>query len=140
MKSKKPFSPLNVVILLGLIFLALIALTHFPDYGNNIVGARLSQTKANLKMLRYYVEQYNSDMGHYPSNEEGLNALTRYLSQIGEEGIDIPTDGWGNRFVYRLTPNDKFQFEIVSYGADGVSGGTEYNADLSCYGKESLPE
>ena len=42
----------------------------------------------------------------------------------------VPKDPWGNDFVY-LSPGLKGDFDIISYGADGVPGGEDENEDIN---------
>ena len=41
-----------------------------------------------------------------------------------------PLEPWGNEYQYHSTAKDK-DFEIMSYGKDGKSGGTGEDADVS---------
>ena len=42
----------------------------------------------------------------------------------------VPKDPWGNEYIY-LSPGTQGDFDIVSYGADGVAGGEGKNADIN---------
>jgi len=92
--------------------------------------------KANLQIesLETALKLYKLDNGMYPDTEQGLQALVEepeagtlpknwrkggYL----EKGR-VPKDPWGNEFVY-LSPGVHGEYDIISYGADGVSGGDE---------------
>jgi general secretion pathway protein G len=46
------------------------------------------------------------------------------------ETTEIPKDGWGNEFIYELSPETGKSFVIKSLGADGKEGGEDYDADL----------
>lgn len=107
----------------------------------NVVGkidkARVTQTKANLKLLHNSVTQFKLDTGEYPSEEVGLMEL---IEQPGDvegwdpggylETTEIPKDGWKNDFYYMLYPESGKPFVIISYGADGEEGGEGNDADL----------
>ncbi len=41
----------------------------------------------------------------------------------------LPNDPWGNPYQY-LSPGEKMEFDLWSWGADGVEGGEEGNADI----------
>jgi general secretion pathway protein G len=85
---------------------------------------------------------YKLDNGVYPSTEQGLDALINppetgnvpknwpkggYL----EKG-KVPKDPWQNDFVY-LSPGVHGDFDILSYGADGVPGGEDENKDINSW-------
>ena len=42
---------------------------------------------------------------------------------------DLPLDPWGKTYLYKI-PGEKGDFDLVSYGKDGVPGGTGESADL----------
>jgi len=104
--------------------------------------------KANLQIesLETALKLYKLDNGMYPDTEQGLQALVEepeagtlpknwrkggYL----EKGR-VPKDPWGNEFVY-LSPGVHGEYDIISYGADGVSGGDEKNKDINSWETES---
>ncbi len=45
---------------------------------------------------------------------------------------ELPTDGWGNPFIYLVPGRDgKSRYEIISYGSDGQPGGEDFAVDIS---------
>jgi general secretion pathway protein G len=81
---------------------------------------------------------YRLDNQRYPTAEQGLQALTakptaapvpanwkNYLDQL-------PKDPWGQAYVY-LNPGIKGEVDVMSYGADGQSGGEGKNADIGSW-------
>ena len=99
--------------------------------------ARVTATKASLKMLHNAVIQFKLDTTRYPTEDEGLNALIEQPTDVTGwntggylETTEIPKDAWGNDFVYQLSPESGKPFVIISYGADGEEGGEGYDADL----------
>jgi len=59
---------------------------------------------------------YNGTNGHYPSTDQGLNALVPGL--MGE----VPKDAWGSPYVYRcpgrVNPNS---YDLFSAGPDRIA-------------------
>ncbi len=107
----------------------------------NVVGridqARVTTTKASLKLLHSAVIQFKLDTGRYLSEDMGLFELIEEPTDVtgwAEGGYldttDIPEDAWGHDFVYQIYPESGKPFVIISYGADGEEGGEGYNADL----------
>ena len=41
-----------------------------------------------------------------------------------------PTDSWVNPYIYK-SPSDYVKIDISSYGADGIFGGSDENADIT---------
>jgi general secretion pathway protein G len=120
-----------------LIILGLLAALVVNKVGGKIDQARVTTTKANLKMLSSRVEEFKMDTGRYPTEEEGLTALVEQPSDVenwNSEGYlgttDLPKDGWGHPFIYELNPESGKAFVILSLGADNQEGGEGINKDL----------
>jgi general secretion pathway protein G len=107
----------------------------------NVIGkidkAKVTTTKANLKMLNSAVIQFKLDTGRFPSEDMGLEELIEEPTDVTGwdpagylDTTTIPTDAWKNEFMYELYPESGKPFVIYSYGADGVDGGEGYDADL----------
>ena len=124
-----------VLVIVGLLF-AVAA----PNFLGKADKARVTTTRANLRILHQAVLQFKMDTGRYPeeTDDEGLNALvTEPIDIIGWEPggylefTEIPQDSWGRDFVYQLDPESGKPFVIISYGADGEPEGEgKYDADL----------
>jgi general secretion pathway protein G len=103
----------------------------------NVSEARVTATKANLMQLHMAVIQFKMDIGRFPTEQEGLTALikkpsgvTSYLAGGYLDTTELPKDGWGRDFIYKLWPESGKPFVIISYGADGKQGGQGDDADL----------
>jgi len=127
-----------VELMAVLIILGLLATLVVTRVATKIDQARVTTTKANLKILHAAVNQFKMDTTRYPTEEEGLDALIEQPADVTNwepggylETTEISKDGWGNDFVYQLYPEGGGgQFVIISYGADGEEGGEGYDADL----------
>lgn len=88
-----------------------------------------------LETVAAAVETFRSDVGRYPTNAEGLNALVAQPS--GADGWTGPyvksgkllNDPWGHPLEYKEL-DDALNFLVTSLGADGQPNGTGLNADL----------
>jgi general secretion pathway protein G len=121
-----------VLIILGL--LATVAVRNFMGQTDR---ARVTTTKANLKVLHSSILQFKMDTGRYPAEEEGLQALLEEPTDVFGwqpggylDSTEIPQDAWGNDFIFQLDPESGKAFVIISYGADGEPEGEDYNVDL----------
>ncbi len=121
-----------VIIIIGL--LAAIVVKNFVGQTDR---ARVTTTKASLRVLDEAVLQFKMDTSRYPTEDEGLTILIEAPTDVYNypEGgylrtTDLPRDAWGNEFVYVRSPESGKAYEIVSYGADGEEGGEGYDADL----------
>lgn len=136
LNKARGFTLLEVMVVLAIIggIMALVA--------TNILGsasdANIKTTKAQMKLIENALDLYKLDNFTYPTTEQGLEALVKkptsnpqpknYKADGYLKGNNVPTDAWGNEFLYF---NDKGKYEIVSLGADGQEGGEGDGADIS---------
>ena len=126
-----------VELMAVLIILGLLAAVVVRNFVGQTDRARVTTTKANLKLLHMSVNQFKMDTGRFPAEEEGLVILIEPPSDAENwqpggylETTDIPKDGWGNDFIFELYPESGKPFVIRSLGADGEEGGEGYDADM----------
>lgn len=106
--------------------------------GTQVIGrvdeARQTTARAQIAEFSTALDLFRLDVGRYPTMEQGLQALRTlppgvtnwdgpYLQQ------NIPPDPWGTSYVYR-NPGEQGDFDLISYGADGVAGGEDDNRDI----------
>ena len=126
-----------VELMAVLIILGLLAAVVVRNFVGQTDRARVTTTKANLKLLHMSVNQFKMDTGRFPAEEEGLAILIEPPSDVENwqpggylETTELPPDGWGNDFIFELYPESGKPFVIRSLGADGEEGGEDYDADL----------
>lgn len=81
------------------------------------------QARAEIRGLEGYFKSFHRIMGRFPTQSENFYPLLQ-VGLIKE----VPNDPWGRPYVYRMTEDGKGY--IVSYGSDGVPGGTGEASDL----------
>lgn len=108
-----------------LVILGLLMTVVATKVISQIEKARITTTKANLKILHTAVNHFKMDTARYPTEDEGLSALILQPSDVTTwepggylETTDIPKDGWGNDFVFEAFPESGLPFAIRSWGAD----------------------
>jgi len=122
--------PLTAAAILSLIFFG-------PGQCTKRFGKGKSErAKMDIAELAGALDLFRFDDGRFPSTEEGLGALVRNpgLEKWGGPYLrkGVPSDPWGGDYHYRgpRRANDP-GFEIWSWGADGVPGGTGEAADVT---------
>ena len=126
-----------VIVILG-ILAALIA----PRLIGRTEDAKIAQVKVQIEGFETALKLYRLDNGFYPTTEQGLQALIqqpetspaprKWRSGGYLEKSKIPQDPWGNDFIY-LSPGTHGDYDIISYGADGVQGGDDANRDFNSW-------
>lgn len=130
-QSVKGFTLLELLVVM--VIIGLLAGYVGPRYFSQIGKSEAKAALAQMDGFEKAIEQFRLDVGRYPTAEEGLNALfVRPSTEPRWQGPYLkkapPADPWGRPYVYRLTESG--DFEIVTLGKDGVTGGEGENADL----------
>ena len=81
------------------------------------------QARAEIRGLEGYFKSFHRITGRFPSQAENFYPLL----QVGLLQ-EIPNDPWGRTYQYRMS--DQGKGYIMSYGSDGLPGGTGDAADL----------
>jgi general secretion pathway protein G len=129
-RSKRVTYGFTMVELMAmLIIIGLLAALVVTKVSTKIDQARVTTTKANLKMLHSAVNQFKMDTNRFPTEDIGLMELVEQPPDVINwppggylESTDIPPDGWGNPFIYEAYPESGKQFAIRSAGPDGEEG------------------
>jgi general secretion pathway protein G len=121
---------LVVVVILGLLA-SYIGPRYFAQVGKAESGVARSQIDAFEKAI----DQYQLDVGHPPTTEQGLNALfqkpgneTRWKGPYLKK--TPPNDPWGRPYQYSSPGKDGAEYSIGSFGRDGAPGGDGPDADI----------
>ncbi|WIG96192.1 type II secretion system major pseudopilin GspG [Myxococcus sp. SDU36] len=107
-----------VITILGLIAAA-VGVAVIPQ----LEAARRDRAGLDIKNIQSAMKLYYTKKGKYPDTASGLQALVE--AQALEQ---MPKDPWNNDYVYI---NEGGKPVIISYGADGASGGEGNDADIS---------
>jgi general secretion pathway protein G len=124
-------------IMIVIIIIGLMATFAAPKFIKQLGRAEQNTAKAQVAMLMTALDAYRLDVGSYPSQQEGLEAL------VSNPGADdwlgpylnkskIPEDPWKHPYVYQ-NPGQKGEVDISSLGADNQAGGDGKNADINSW-------
>jgi general secretion pathway protein G len=136
--GEKGFTLIEIMVVI--VILGILAMYVAPKLMGRPEEAKQVRVKMDIASLETALKLYKLDSGIYPSTEQGLQALV----QRPESGVipkkwrqggylekgKVPKDPWGNDYIY-LSPGLKGEFDIISYGADGVPGGENENKDIN---------
>lgn len=126
-----------VELLVVLIILGLLSALVVPRFVRQEEKAKVKAAKAQIELLGTALDTFRLDVGRYPTNEEGLEALRRQPGGVQKwDGPylkkEVPLDPWGKPYVYR-SPGEHGPYDLFSYGADGVPGGEGDNRDVTSW-------
>ncbi|MBL0716985.1 MAG: type II secretion system major pseudopilin GspG, partial [Desulfosarcina sp.] len=114
--------------------LGLLAALVGPKMFGKVGKSRQKTAKVQISLFETSLDTFRLDMGRYPTTEEGLEALREKPSDSDKwDGPyipkRIPQDPWQNPYEYKA-PGEEGDYDIISYGADGKSGGEKENKDI----------
>lgn len=123
-----------VIVIMGI--LTTVVATNVIE---NIYTGKVTKAKSDIVILESALDFYKMDAGKYPTTEQGLQALVekptvapiphKYNPKGYLKKPILPKDPWGRPYQY-LSPGSHFDYDILSYGADGQSGGEERDKDI----------
>ncbi|MGQ4807180.1 Type II secretion system protein G [Candidatus Entotheonellaceae bacterium PAL068K] len=132
-----------IELMVVIIILGLLAAIVMPRVVGETDKARYEQGKVQMRILEDALKRYKLDSGVYPTTEQGLEVLVRkpsvgVLPRHWQEGgyldkPEIPTDPWGNAYIYIAPGQHGPDYDLKSLGADGLEGGEGYEADLESW-------
>jgi len=127
-----------VELLVVLIILGLIAAFAAPQVIKYVGGAKSDSAKIQVERLSSVLDLYRLQVGHYPSDDEGLDALMAAPADAPNwdgpylKKADSLIDPWGRRYLYRF-PGEHGEFDLYTLGADDQEGGEGENRDLTSW-------
>ncbi|MBN1765717.1 MAG: type II secretion system major pseudopilin GspG [Sedimentisphaerales bacterium] len=133
MKFRAGFSLIELMVVLVIIGLlsGIVGITVI----DKVKKARVTTARAQIGIFQEAVMNFKLDTGQYPDESMGLLALVEDPGLPGwnAEGYlqstQIPLDPWGYEYLYSY-PGSFGEFDIYSFGADGMEGGEDENADI----------
>jgi len=139
----RPFSNRRGFTLIEIMVVIVILAALAALVGPKIIGrsddAKLADAKLQIRNIETALKLYKLDNGIYPSTEQGLMALVEkptvgqiprsYRQEGYLEAKKIPLDPWGGDYIY-LSPGEQGDYDLCSYGSDGVKGGEDKGADI----------
>jgi len=123
-------------LLVVMVLIGLLAGFVAPRYFAQVGKSQVKVARAQIDALDKALDSFRLDVGHYPTSEEGLQALVvQPSSELNWAGPylkkGVPADPWGRPYVYQQPGTHGGDFDLFSYGKDGRAGGTGEDADIT---------
>ncbi|HEX5477326.1 MAG TPA: type II secretion system major pseudopilin GspG [Burkholderiales bacterium] len=133
-KRSSGFTLLELLVVI--VIIGLLAGYVAPRYFSQVGKSEIQVARAQIDSIEKALDQFRLDTRHYPSPEQGLEALVSkpaaepnwsgpYLKKA------VPSDPWGRPYIYRLSGGGSSEIQVLSYGRDGKAGGSGEDADIS---------
>ena len=127
-----------IEILIALVLLGLLATIAYPQV-IKFLEKKADIAKVQIESLKSGLDFYRLDVGRYPTQEEGLNALVAAPANQQRwngpylKSRQMPVDPWGRPYIYRVPSRQGQAYDLLSLGADGVEGGEGENRDITAW-------
>lgn len=127
-----------IELMVVIVIIGVLAALIVPNVLNRADDARATAARADVNNLMQQLKLYKLDNHRYPTAEQGLQALiarptTGPAAANWRQYVEkLPNDPWGRPYQY-LNPGIKGEVDVMSFGADGQSGGEGANADIGSW-------
>ena len=127
-----------IELMVVLVIIGVLGALIVPNVLDRADDARVTAARTDVTNLMQALKLYRLDNQRYPSAEQGLQALiakpsTNPVPHNWRPYLEkLPNDPWGQAYQF-LNPGIKGEVDVMSFGADGQSGGEGKNADIGSW-------
>ncbi len=127
------FTLLEMLVVLAI--MGLLAAIIAPQVLKYLGSSRTQTAKVQITNVVSALELFRVDVGRYPTQQEGLNAVvTAPPTAVGWNGPYLQkssalNDPWGQPYLYR-NPGKHGEIDVYTLGSDKAEGGTGEAADV----------
>ena len=127
-----------IELMVVLVIIGVLAALIVPNVLDRADDARGTAARTDITNLMQALKMYRLDNQRYPTAEQGLTALiakpsTGPVPNNWRPYLEkLPNDPWGRPYQF-LSPGIKGEVDVMSFGADGQSGGEGKDADIGSW-------
>lgn len=132
-KAHAGFTLIELLVVMAI--LAVLAAIVGPNIMNKLGGAKSDAAKVQIADLGAALDMYRLDVGHYPSTNDGLQALVSNEADSNRwngpylKKKNVPMDPWGYEYQYKF-PGENGEYDLISLGSDNAEGGDGEKRDI----------
>jgi len=125
LNNKKGFTLIEMMLVV--VIISILVTVVLPRLTGKTEQARISAGRLQVETIGMALDAFELDNGRYPTTAEGLAALRTNPSNLKKWNgpylkKDIPMDPWGNAYLYACPGRHNTDYDLYSYGPNGVEG------------------
>ncbi len=140
-RNQRGFTLIEIMVVM--VILGLLVAVVAPNIMGRSDQAKVTIAKTQMSNIANALDLYRLDNSHYPSTQQGLEALVTRPTGSPEprnwnpDGYlkSVPEDPWGRPYEYQ-SPGSQGAYDLYSLGSDGQEGGEGDAADISVHDLE----
>ena len=140
-RNQRGFTLIEIMVVM--VILGLLVAVVAPNIMGRSDQAKVTIAKTQMSNIANALDLYRLDNSHYPSTQQGLEALVKRPTGSPEprnwnpDGYlkSVPEDPWGRPYEYQ-SPGSQGAYDLYSLGSDGQEGGEGDAADISVHDLE----
>jgi general secretion pathway protein G len=129
-----------IEIMVVVVIIGVLGAIVVPQFMSRPDQAKVTAATIDIQAIATALEMYRLDNAHYPSTQQGLEALVKRPS--GQPAVrnwnpqgylkSMPVDPWNTPYQYRYPGLQSVDgmYDLYSLGADGIAGGEGHAADI----------
>ena len=127
-----------IELMVVLVIIGVLAALIVPNVLDRTDDARATAARTDVHNIMQALKLYKLDNQRFPTAEQGLQALVARPAAAPQPMNwkpyleKLPNDPWGKPYQY-LNPGIKGEVDVMSFGADGKSGGEGKDADIGSW-------
>lgn len=131
-RDPRGFTLIEAIVVI--VIIGILATIIAPRLIGRVGQAKRSAAESNATAIANALKLYQADYGALPESGN-LSALAARPTSADHKGpyldnADMLKDPWGKPFILIVPGEKNFDFDVVSYGADGKAGGTGDDEDV----------
>jgi general secretion pathway protein G len=137
-RAQRGFTLIEIMVVV--VIIGVLGAIVVPQFMSRPDQAKVTAAKIDIQAIATALEMYRLDNFHYPSTQQGLEALSKRPAGApaarnwNAQGYlkSLPVDPWGAPYQF-LNPGVQSidgSYDLYSLGADGVAGGEGHAADI----------
>ncbi len=131
-----------IELMIVVVILGMLATMIMPRILDRPEQARRVKAAADIRSIQSTLALFKTDTGRFPTTSEGLQALVTNPGNVKNYNASgyldsLPSDPWGNPYVYICPGLHGKDYDLESFGKDGEDGGTGDDADIESWNIEN---